>query len=134
VSDFLCVYGTLRGGASHPAALHLAYNARLLGPARVPGRLYDLGPYPGMTPAEADGDWVHGEVYHLLHPTATLAVLDRYEGTRPSEGGLPLYRREVVGAHLESGGVLSCWVYCYARAVDPERRIPSGRYAGPAAE
>src|SRR5262245_63792883 len=75
----LFAYGTLRPGAGHRMAAYLARRGRLLGPARAPGRLYDLGRYPGMTGPRAADEWVRGDVYELDDPAATLAVLDRYE-------------------------------------------------------
>ena len=45
----LFVYGTLRRGSGHPMSRFLAARARLLAGARVPGRLYDLGGFPGLT-------------------------------------------------------------------------------------
>ena len=52
---------------------------RHLGVARAPGRLYDLGPYPGLAAARRRGDWVVGDLYELAAPRALLRMLDRYE-------------------------------------------------------
>jgi hypothetical protein len=62
--QLLFVYGTLRLGGSNDIR-RFGPHSRLVGPARVQGRLHDLGPYPGMVlggPA-----WVWGEL-HLIEP------------------------------------------------------------------
>ena len=59
----LFVYGTLRRQSPHPMARYLARHARYVGTARVAGRLYDLGPYPGMLPAAEADDFVHGDLF-----------------------------------------------------------------------
>src|SRR5262245_35044135 len=72
---FLFVYGTLRPEAEHKMGRYLAGRGWLFGPARAPGRLYDLGRFPGMTEAVGSDEWVRGVVYELEDPAATLAVL-----------------------------------------------------------
>jgi gamma-glutamylcyclotransferase (GGCT)/AIG2-like uncharacterized protein YtfP len=129
-SRHLFVYGTLRQGANHPAARQLAQDGVLVGQARVVGRLYDLGPYPGMIPPTADGEWVYGELWELARPGEALPVLDRYEGCGPQDEASPLYRRRLADAHLESRAIVKCWVYWYARAVEEQQRIRSGDYKG----
>ena len=53
---------------------------RSIGPGEFQGRLYDLGRYPGVVASDDPADIVHGEVYRLHDPAATLARLDQYEG------------------------------------------------------
>lgn len=59
----LFVYGTLRRGA--PMHALIASDARLVGPATLAGRLYDLGAYPAFTDRESKRDVVRGELYEL---------------------------------------------------------------------
>ena len=65
----LFVYGTLkRGGCRHaPLACQ-----RFLGEARTAPlyRLYDLGSYPGLVPADEGGDVVHGELYEVARDSS----------------------------------------------------------------
>src|SRR5947209_16498275 len=87
MSALLFVYGTLRRISKHPMARFLAERAKFIGEATVPGRLYYLGRFPGMTEAEAAGETVVGDVYELASEEA-LAELDRYEG---AESPLPSF-------------------------------------------
>jgi gamma-glutamylcyclotransferase (GGCT)/AIG2-like uncharacterized protein YtfP len=124
----LFVYGTLRPGAGHAPAEFLSAHARSLGPARCPGRLYDLGPYPGMVGPCGEGEWVHGEVYELEQPEKVLPVLDRYEGCDVAGGPNGLYERRLVMVNLNSGTTHTAWAYYYRGTVAEEQRIISGDY------
>jgi gamma-glutamylcyclotransferase (GGCT)/AIG2-like uncharacterized protein YtfP len=124
----LFVYGTLRSGVGHALAEFLAAHAQLLGPGHCPGRLYDLGPYPGMVGPRGAGEWVHGEVYELAQPEQVLPVLDRYEGCDPEAGPNGLYERRSVPVALPSGDMRTTWAYFYCGTVTEEQRIQSGDY------
>lgn len=114
------VYGTLLRGLRFHGALK---GATFLGPARVRGRLFDLGPYPAL----ADGpDQVHGEVYRV--DAGTLARLDRIEDFDPRDPEGSLYRRVVRRSWLPDGEFRDVQVYLYNARVDPRRRIPHGDY------
>jgi gamma-glutamylcyclotransferase (GGCT)/AIG2-like uncharacterized protein YtfP len=88
VSHLLFTYGTLMlatGIAAVDEAMRKAGTS--LGRGYVPGRLYDLGDYPGAVPAPGaeDGPWedapkVWGHLLRLSDPDALFAVLDPYEG------------------------------------------------------
>src|SRR5262249_44885157 len=103
VDAYLFVYGTLRPEAGHKMGQFLARRGRLLGPARAPGRLLDLGRFPGMSAARADNEWVHGVVYELDDPAATLALLDRHEGCAPESPQPWWFERALRRATLASG-------------------------------
>lgn len=107
--DRLFVYGTLRTGSDNRFARLLAEHARSIGPAQVPGLLYDFGSYPGARPG---GGSIHGEIFHLENPAAILTELDRYEG--------PEYERATIAANG-----MDCWIYWYV-GPDAGRLIPSG--------
>ena len=133
--DVLFVYGTLRPSlidrALAEAPRELITRVRLVGPATVPGLLFDLGAYPGFvhheprdacdqeTPAVVVGDLI--EV-----TTDQLAVLDAYE---ECGGPSPLYRRERIQARQQNGSERDCWIYVYARNTSAAALIPSGNYA-----
>jgi len=114
------VYGTLRRDGRNRYARELARSAKWLGLARVRGRLYGLGRYPGMRLRAGSGEWVVGEVYKLRDVERTLMALDRYEG--------PQFARVVTTAVRESGRRLRCWVYQYVGTVEEAQRIVSGNW------
>jgi gamma-glutamylcyclotransferase (GGCT)/AIG2-like uncharacterized protein YtfP len=124
----LFVYGTLRRDSGHPMAQFLSRQGRFLGPARVAGRLYDLGRYPGLVGAAAPDDWVFGDLYELTEGAQTLAALDRYEDYDPADPSSSLFERCLVKARLAAGEVLTAWAYQFRRPVSEEKRIHSGDY------
>lgn len=96
LDQLLFVYGTLRIGGSNDIRRFGACS-RLLGPARVRGRLYDLGDYPGLV--LGGSGWVSGELHAI--GAAIEPALDELEEVWPQRSGL--YRRTralvLVGAH-----------------------------------
>ncbi len=82
------------------------------------GRLYRVQWYPGMTLQGDEAEWVLGDLFRLRDP-ATLAELDRYEGSTE-------YQRVQARAVLENGDETRCWVYEFIGPVKEERRIASG--------
>ena len=96
----------------------------------MPGRLYRVGWYPGLVEAAAGGARVHGEVYALADPAATLAWLDDYELIVPGKEASNEYVRVERAVQLASGQEVSAWVYLYQRDVAglaAGRRRPLGR-------
>jgi gamma-glutamylcyclotransferase (GGCT)/AIG2-like uncharacterized protein YtfP len=118
--DRLFIYGTLLPDLVRPPLDALVARMTPLGPASVRGRLYDLGPYPGLVLDDA-ASTVRGELFALPPDPALLASLDDYEGSC-------LYRRVEFRANTSTGEAEPCWVYeCHAdlsRAVS----IPHGDY------
>lgn len=125
--EHLFVYGTLRRQVGHPMHRTLLAYAELRGAGRLAARLYDLGDYPGATPA-ADADaWVHGEIYRI-RDARLLPLLDEYEECsarfpRPHE-----YVRQVQHLHAGNGRRLRAWVYLLNRKGNDLRQIPCGDY------
>src|SRR5690348_1815592 len=108
--DLLFVYGTLRRLSRHPMARFLAEQARFLGGGTVAGRLYNLGRYPGMTPAASAADRVAGDVYQLAGEQ-TLQELDQYEN---AESPLPSYfERGSAEVTLTDGRQVQAMVYWF---------------------
>ena len=127
----LFVYGTLLSRARHPMGARLRREARLLGAATMPGRLYSLGRYPGMVEA-ADADrLVHGELYALRTPAVTLEWLDAYEGIVPGKPELSPYARVERPAQLASGETRDAWVYLYRKSVKARPEVPDGHWTPP---
>lgn len=124
----LFVYGTLLSAFANPYARRLRKQAVLLGPARMRGRLYDLGAYPGMKRSLDPADWVSGELYRLDQPSKLLAFLDAYEVCDPRDGSSREFERVRATAHLGSGRRMAAWVYFYRGSTFSSRRLESGRY------
>jgi gamma-glutamylcyclotransferase (GGCT)/AIG2-like uncharacterized protein YtfP len=71
------VYGTLRRGG--PGAMPIRFpDSRFIAEAGVSGKLYDLGPYPGLVSDESKSV-VTGEVYEV--DDELLGRLDDFEAT-----------------------------------------------------
>jgi gamma-glutamylcyclotransferase (GGCT)/AIG2-like uncharacterized protein YtfP len=115
--SLLFVYGTLRPFFDIEVARWLRDHARYVGPATTRGRLYDLGPYPGMRAARGRREHVSGDVYRITKPRV-LRVLDRYETH---------FVRERCTVKLERR-CKPAWVYRYRYSVVGAARIASGDY------
>lgn len=126
--DRLFVYGTLRRDVWNSRVDLLGSAARFVGRARMQGRLYHLGRYPGLVPSRDPGSWVYGEVYALEHLADTLARLDRYEGCGLRDPAPWEFERVEADVVLAWAARDRGWVYVYAGPVDEARRIRSGDY------
>ena len=116
---YLFVYGTLKSGFRNRFARRLRREARLLGRAQMPGRLYRIRWYPGMRPPRDPKDLVTGELYKLRQPSKTLAILDDWEER---------YRRELHPATLENDQEFWAWVYIYRQHRPEDCYIVSGEW------
>jgi|SRR5580704_10310251 gamma-glutamylcyclotransferase (GGCT)/AIG2-like uncharacterized protein YtfP len=112
VQDLLFVYGTLRSEFNNPFARMLRKDATLVGGATVPGSIYRVSEYPGFRPEPAGV--VHGELYRLSQPAATLKALDDYEGSE--------YERVMLNG---------AWIYQYKLPLPESSRILSGDFCAP---
>jgi gamma-glutamylcyclotransferase (GGCT)/AIG2-like uncharacterized protein YtfP len=106
----------------------LAARAAFIGMGRAPGRLYDLGSYPGMIESAGETEHVRGEVYVLADPETTLPALDRYESCGDDAPRPHQYERCRTMVEMDSGATCACWVYLYRGAFREEMRIQSGDY------
>jgi len=122
--SLLFVYGTLRPFVDIPMTRWLTRVATYAGPAKASGRLYDLGPYPGLRPASRRDEWVLGDVYRVS--AKVLLVLDRYEAGVGS--GPPRFVRRRCELVMPKVRSRPAWVYTYERIVSPRARIASGDY------
>jgi gamma-glutamylcyclotransferase (GGCT)/AIG2-like uncharacterized protein YtfP len=116
----LFIYGTLMPGLRLEAEMQ---GARFVSAAQVPGRLVDLGRYPGLL--QGDGQ-VTGEVYEV--DDAHLARLDGVEGVVPGDRAASQYWREevmVLNGPLQGQPVQT---YVYKRPVDGCTPIAHGDY------
>jgi len=127
MSRYLFVYGTLLRRSRHPMARQLESRARFVAEARIAGRLYDLGRFPGIQPARDADDWVHGDLFDL-GPQAggVLCDMDAYETDESAEEAF--FERGLVPAVLADGVSVEAWVYWFRGPVAEHGRIASGRY------
>lgn len=102
------VYGTLRRGGSNDIN-RLDPEPEWVGTAHLRGRLFDLGPYPGLrllSAGDPGGCDVVGEVYAIT--PALEAVLDRIEEISGAEDDE--YQRRQISVMVQ-GHARTCLVY-----------------------
>lgn len=124
ICPYIFVYGTLRRKSDHPKAKQLREHARFIGEGTIPGRLYHLGPYPGLLPHPAD--LVIGDLFEMNDPESLLQVLDDYEDA--ATGVAQLFKR-TLATILLGDEVRHAWVYWYTGRVDNVQRIESGDWS-----
>ncbi len=104
------VYGTLKSGFCRQSAW--PFPPESFQAAYVRGKLFDLGPYPGLGEGE---EWVRGEIWTIepRYLKATLQVLDQIEGYE----GTPddLYQRKIVTAYQEDGTGVQAYAYFFSQ-------------------
>jgi gamma-glutamylcyclotransferase (GGCT)/AIG2-like uncharacterized protein YtfP len=119
----LFAYGTLMRGESRWRLLSDRSKVALL--AEAPGRLFDLGAFPGMRPDPDGSAFVRGEFVGLSN-LDLLDELDRIEGFPgfETEGGL--FRRRLTHVGMMDGRVRSAWVYVLADEGQAAKTIAEG--------
>lgn len=133
--EHLFVYGTLLPDLAPPGMSARLAELVPLGAARVAGRLYDLGPYPGAVDvgdappsAEAAGPTIRGEVFRLPAEGGLLDRLDAYENHVAHDPRGGLFARRATVAQLDDGRAVDCWIYVYNRSLARATPIPDGDY------
>lgn len=130
-APLLFVYGTLRRAIGRGPYAALEQAAEYLGAAALPGRLYDLGNYPGaviITPADSVlAHRVCGELYRLPDESM-LETLDVYEGCAPGQPLPHQYRRIRAEVTRCDGTRCIAWCYHYQGETAGLRLIPDGDY------
>ena len=122
---YVFFYGSLRRGQKGYIELELDKYLRYYAEDRVPGKLYDLGEYPGMKPAKAAVPTaIKGELY-WINDERVLPVLDEFE--RYVHRGKSLYLRKTVTTMKH---MLRAWAYLYNGQASQKRLIESGDWIG----
>jgi gamma-glutamylcyclotransferase (GGCT)/AIG2-like uncharacterized protein YtfP len=102
----VALYGTLRYGEEGFIALGLDKHLEYISDCNIPGRIYDLGEYPGLLPEDGQ---VLGELYETLHAEA-LNILDEFEDYNEQSKENSLYIRTYINLiHPKT----EAWVYMY---------------------
>jgi len=126
-SHFVFVYGSLRRGFQSPAYEYIGRYFNFFGDARVKGKLFDLGEYPGGVPTQEDS-FIIGELYIVKDDgefSWAIAQLDDYEGVVVEPNERPLYRREIVDVFVNDA-IVPAWIYWYNDDVSGKPCIESG--------
>jgi gamma-glutamylcyclotransferase (GGCT)/AIG2-like uncharacterized protein YtfP len=116
--DHLAVYGSLMTSEGMLGQLGVEALVISLGPAILPGQLFDLGDFPGLIAGEGS---VPGELLMVLDPTV-ITRLDEYEACHPDSPETSLFIRKRLRL-IEPA--VDAWVYLYNRSVE-DRPIISG--------
>lgn len=117
--DHLALYGSLMSGLRSERSPDLEGLIEIVGPCRIPGLLYDLGPFPGLV--EGDGEAI-GEMHRILDGRA-LEVMDWFEGHDPQDPAASLYRRERIRLREPD---LDAWVYLFNRPTGSAPPVAGG--------
>jgi gamma-glutamylcyclotransferase (GGCT)/AIG2-like uncharacterized protein YtfP len=123
----LFVYGSLMSGFHHPAYTYISRYFTLIGPAKVMGKLYDMGEYPAAIPVNEEC-FILGELYQLNNKEEfkwAFRQLDDYEGVLVNTGETPLYRREPANVYINEKDTIA-WIYWYNQDVTGRPLIASG--------
>lgn len=126
MTDLVFFYGTLMSGFKRPGRATLDRALKPIGRAWISASLFDLGIYPAAIPS-SDGR-VHGEVHRMADAADVVAVLDEFEGFRPSEPDSSLYVRAETTVTFDDGREAQAWAYFYNAPLGGAQRIESGDY------
>jgi gamma-glutamylcyclotransferase (GGCT)/AIG2-like uncharacterized protein YtfP len=110
---FIFVYGLLKSNYENEAAQTVRENCTLIGEGRMPGRLYDIGTYPGAVYIEDATTFVHGEIFEIQQNEEKLIhYLDHFEGVGADFPDPNEYRKKIISVQTEQGAIqASCYLY-----------------------
>lgn len=123
----LFVYGSLRSGFQSHAYEYISRYFSLVGPAKVKGKLYDMGEFPAGVPSDED-NWITGELYQVKNVTEfswAMGQLDDYEGVHIEAHEDPHYYRDITTVY-HNGMDLRAWVYWFRGDTSGRPLIESG--------
>ncbi len=126
-SHFVFVYGSLRSGFQSTAYEYISRYFNFFGEAKVKGKLFDLGEYPGAVPTQ-DDSFIRGELYIVKNENEfswAIAQLDDYEGVLVEPNEKPMYRREIADIFVNDA-IVPAWIYWYNGNVSDKPVISSG--------
>jgi acetylornithine aminotransferase/acetylornithine/N-succinyldiaminopimelate aminotransferase len=128
VTEYLFVYGTLRPQLLPAELKELLGTMRRIDQGSVPGKLFDLGDYPGAVIDPNTESRIIGEILELPDDQSILAALDAYEGFDREDLDSSLFTRIKHQAELDNGLRMECWVYVYNRQTSLAPIISHGDY------
>ena len=123
----LFVYGSLRSGFRSPAYEYISRFFRLVGEAKVRGKLFDMGSYLAGVPTN-DNTFITGELYESVMNADfswVIGQLDDYEGANVEPDEVQFYRRNITEVYINNK-VTHAWIYWYNGDVSGKSLIASG--------
>ncbi len=126
-TKYLFVYGTLRKGVDIPINKKIGKDLEWIGVGKLKGSLYDIGSYPGAV-NDSSASVIKGDVFKLLNPEKTLAILDKYERFYPDNLTKSDYIRKDETIELESDEQVVAGIYWYNQSVKGKVWIEKGDY------
>lgn len=128
MTEYLFLYGTLLSGELSNEAAAIVRQLRPVAPARVAGRLYDLGEYPGAVVDRSAKTSIKGVLFELPDDDRVLRTLDDYEEFDRGETKQSLFVRIRAVAKLADGTRVGTWIYAYNRDPGNAKMIAGGDY------
>jgi gamma-glutamylcyclotransferase (GGCT)/AIG2-like uncharacterized protein YtfP len=126
--NHIFVYGLLKSMYDNEAARFIRKHCILIGEGTVPGRLFDLGTYPGIVYETNAKTFVTGEVFEIITNKAGLVeYLDEFEECGPDFEQPNEYRKEVIPVNV-NGTIYQASSYIYNRNLEGLKVIESGNY------
>ena len=127
-TNYIFVYGLLKSIYDNEPARLIRKNCTLIGEGSFPGKLIDIGSYPGAVYESKSDSKVYGEVYRIdKNKDELVSFLDQFEGVgdqfeQPNE-----YVREIIPIQIDGREILAS-SYLYHWNYDGLKVIASGRY------
>lgn len=128
MTEYLFIYGTLIPEHASDEIARIVDDLRYVGKASVPGRLYDLGEYPGAVLDPSSPTKVFGRVYELPEDQTVLRLLDSYEEFDPDNLAKSLFMRKQTIVTLDDAQSVRCWIYTYNQDPGTAPLISGGDY------
>jgi len=128
MSQHLFIYGTLLPGEAPEEIASIVKRLRRLGSARVRGRLYDFGEFPGAVLDPSSRAMVYGELVALPSDEGLLEALDRYEEFDSSDPKRSLFIRKKAKIWMANGSSREGWIYVYNRHPGRAKLVRGGDY------
>lgn len=126
--DYIFVYGLLKSMYNNEAAKFIRQHCTLVGTGTIPGRLFDLGTYPGMVYEPNAKTTVLGEVFKINSNKEGLTkYLDEFEECGPEFEQPNEYRKEIILTKV-NGATINASSYIYNRNLEGLKMIDSGNY------
>jgi len=126
VTDLVFFYGTLMSGFKRRGRDRIDSSLTPVGRGWIHAALFDLGLYPGATPASDTKVW--GELHRMTDADAVLRELDAIEGYSAGEPDASLYVRHETPVTVDGGRLETAWTYFYNAPLGGAQRIESGDY------